>query len=141
MQKMLCTQVLELLDLFASHGHSGFSAPHAVQLFTKLAAFKLIAPLTGEDDEWNQPSDRDFEAVQNNRLSSVFKDADGRAYDIDGRVYWEWCKNEEGDVFKSYFHKGGDKFYIEFPYVQKKAVAVFVPSDEYPNPHHIKEEL
>lgn len=131
MQKLMCKQVMELLDIFGTHGHSGTTAPYAIDLFQKLAKFKLIGPLTGADEEWGEPHCDD--AMQNNRLSSVFKLPDGRAYDIDGRVYWEWYKDGAGEVFKSHFHKGGDRFYIEFPYEQQKPVAVFCPTDEFPN--------
>ena len=130
MQKLMCDQVLELLEVFASHGHSGSSYGYAVSLFEKLAKFKLITPLTGEDSEWHECGEGTF---QNIRLSSVFKDSENKPYDIDGRVYWEWYKNEEGEVYKSHFSKGGDRFYIEFPYEQKPAIEVFSPTDEYPN--------
>ena len=132
MQEMLCKQVLELLDLFSTHGHSGGSYGYALNLFDKLARFKLITPLTGKDIEWCEPHDHNG-TVQNNRLSSVFRDSNGKTYDIDGRIYWNWFKNDEGEVYKSHFSKGGDKFYIEFPYTQKKAVEVFEPTDDYPN--------
>ena len=52
MQKLMCNQVLELLGLFSEHGHSGGTAPYAIGLFTKLAKFEPVAPLTGEDWEW-----------------------------------------------------------------------------------------
>lgn len=130
MQALLCKQVLELLDLFSTHGHSGSSAPYAIDLFVKLAKFKIITPLTGSDSEWRDVGN---DMLQNSRLSSVFKDLEGKAYDIDGRVYWEWHKNDDGEVYKSHFHKGGDTFYIKFPYRQAKPVEVFCPTDEYPN--------
>jgi len=130
MQKLMCEQVLELLEVFSTHGHSGSSYGYAVSLFEKLARFKLITPLTGNDNEWHEVGEGVF---QNIRLSSVFKGKDNKPYDIDGRVYWEWYKNEEGEVYKSHFSKGGDRFYIEFPYEQKKPVEVFSPTDEYPN--------
>lgn len=130
MQKLMCDQVLELLEVFGTHGHSGSSYGYAINLFEKLAKFKLITPLTGDDIEWHECGEGVW---QNTRLSSVFKDKENKAYDIDGRCYWEWYKNEEGEVYKSHFSKGGDRFYIEFPYEQKPAVEVFCPTDEYPN--------
>lgn len=133
MQKMLCDQVGELLDLFSKHGHSGSSAPYAINLFEKLANFKLIVPLTGKDDEWCDRQNGCGTSTQNNRLSSVFKLPDGRAYDIDGRLYWNWCKDETSKPYKSHFTKGGDRFYIKFPYEQQKPVYVFEPTDEFPN--------
>lgn len=131
MQELMCTQVLELLGLFASHGHSGSSYGYALKIFDKLARFSLIKPLTGQEDEWNEVGDGVW---QNNRLSSVFKDSEGKPYDIDGNVYWEWYKDQEtGEVYKSHFSKGGDRFYIEFPYEQQPPNEIFCPSEEFPD--------
>ena len=85
--KWIQENVLELIRVFAAQGHSGSSAPYCIGLFTKLANFEPIAPLTGEDDEWSEVSDGVF---QNKRCSHVFKDNDrfgGQAYDIEGRVF------------------------------------------------------
>ena len=64
---------------FADHGHSGSSAPYAVDLFAKLALQKPIVPLTGEDYEWVHIDMGDDMQYQNKRCSSVFKRADGTA--------------------------------------------------------------
>lgn len=125
MQELLCTQVLELLDLFSEHGHSGSTAPYAIKLFTKLAKFEPISPLTGEDWEWTKLDYDNDVTYQNKRHSSVFKDADGRAYDIDGKIFWEWVEYElEPDEqgypgtrkYKSYFTNRDSRVYIDFPY-------------------------
>ena len=44
--------ILDLIELFASQGHSGFSAPYVINAFSRLAMFKPLSSLTGEDDEW-----------------------------------------------------------------------------------------
>ena len=44
MQEMICNHVLKLLDVFADEGHSGSSAPYAINLFSKLAKFDPIVP-------------------------------------------------------------------------------------------------
>lgn len=133
MQKLMCEQVLELLTLFSDHGHSGSTFGYALNMFDKLARFKLLTPLTGEDSEWGEACCGD--SSQNNRLSSVFKDKDGRAYDLDGYTHWEWYKNDKGELSKTHFHRGGNgnKFYIKFPYTQKEPILVFCPTDEFPN--------
>ena len=84
MQEAICADVSALLELFAEQGHSGSSAPYAIQLFEKLARFEPIVPLTGEDFEWNKVGENMW---QNNRCSHVFKGADGQAYDSIGRVF------------------------------------------------------
>ena len=53
MQKDICLNILGLLAVFENAGHSGSSAPYTINLFSKLASFKPIAPLTGEDWEWS----------------------------------------------------------------------------------------
>ena len=52
MQEAICKHVLELLNVFHGEGHSGTTAPYTIDLFEKLAMFKPVAPLTGEDWEW-----------------------------------------------------------------------------------------
>lgn len=85
MQEAICTHVLALLHVFADEGHSGSSAPYAISLFKQLASFEPIAPLTGEDWEWNEVGEGMF---QNKRCSHVFKDSkDGEAYDCEGRIF------------------------------------------------------
>lgn len=89
MQRLMCDQVCELLGVYGTHGHSGSSAPYANSLFTKLAAFEPLAPLTGEDWEWIEHEPAHF---QNKRCSHVFKQPDrfdGQAYDIDAVIFRE----------------------------------------------------
>lgn len=118
MQEMLCNQVMELLALFASHGHSGSSAPYAIDLFTKLAKFEPIIPLTGEDFEWNDVGNGMF---QNKRCSHVFKSADrfdGQPYDTDAVIFWEWYTDPEtGEKSKVYFTSRDSQQPITFPYI------------------------
>lgn len=121
MQEMICKHVLKLIDIFAEEGHSGSSAPYAINLFQKLAMFKPLTPLTGEDDEWIEHDYGDGICYQNKRLSSVFKyGKDGQAYDIDGKVFWEWAKPYEGrdpqEPYKSYYTCHDSRVPVTFPY-------------------------
>jgi hypothetical protein len=50
--------ILHMIKEFADEGHSGFSASYAIGILTKLLEFKPLTPLTGEDDEWTNVSDR-----------------------------------------------------------------------------------
>lgn len=121
MQELMCKQVLELLKLFSEHGHSGFSAPYAIQTFSKLASFEPLVPLTGEDWEWNEVGEGIF---QNKRCGHVFKQADrfeGKAYDIEAVIFWEWYTDPEtGEKSKSHFTSAGSAQPIEFPYTPKR---------------------
>ncbi|MGL5618461.1 MAG: hypothetical protein ACRDDC_02335 [Tannerellaceae bacterium] len=131
MQELICKQILELLQVFSDHGHSGSTAPYAINLFSKLAKFEPIVPLTGEDWEFNEVSEGVF---QNNRCSHVFKQADrfdGQPYDIEGKVFYEWVERdleEDEDGFpgkhkyKSCYTNSGSRVPVTFPYT---------PSTEY----------
>lgn len=133
MQSMICAGVLDLLNVFEKQGHSGSSAPYMISLFTKLANFKPIAPITGEDWEWNDVSGYgDGPRYQNKRCGSVFKDKDG-AYDIDGKVFWEWNISQyDGKPYKSYYTNGGCHTPITFPYIPGERVEVYRYSDATP---------
>jgi len=108
MQKLMCNQVCELLDLFSTHGHSGLSAPYAINMFEKLAQFEPLCPLTGEDWEWSEVSKGLW---QNKRCSHVFKDKDGGAWDINGKVF---C-----DPDGTSWTNGESKVAVTFPYTPK----------------------
>ena len=134
MQEAICTHVIKLLDVFEGEGHSGSSAPYAIDLFKKLASFEPVAPLTGEDWEWVEVSDGVY---QNKRCGHIFKGADGKAYDIDGKIFWEWYHDEEGNMHKSHFTGRESRVYIEFPYVPKREY-VFSPTEQWPDEVIIK---
>lgn len=109
--------VLKLLEVFSDEGHSGASAPFAISLFEKLASWKPISPLTGADDEWLEVGP---DVWQNKRASDVFKDENGRAYWMDGIVFWEWFtpwdNGVAGEPYKVYFTNRESKVYINFPW-------------------------
>lgn len=106
--------VLKLLEMFCEQGHSGFSAKYAIKLFETLANWKPLTPLTGADDEWTEVGP---DVWQNKRASNVFKGEDGRAYWMDGIVFWEWFTPEEGEPFKSYYTSRDSRVYIDsFPW-------------------------
>ena len=109
MQELMCTQVLALLEMFSSHGHSGSSAPYAINLFKRLAMFDSVSPLSGEEKEWAEPYDEDGNR-QNKRQGDVFMDSDGSAYWSSGRVFCD----ENGSCFTS----SKSRVEIEFPWVK-----------------------
>lgn len=83
--------ILDLIELFASQGHSGFSASYVINTFSRLAMFKPLSPLTGEDDEWDDAGNG---CLQNKRYSAVFKEKDGTVYNIEGKVF-----TDDGEVW------------------------------------------
>lgn len=122
MQELLCEGVCKLLDVFADEGHSGFSAPYAVDLFKRLAMFEPLVPLTGEDWEWNEVHEV-HDVLQNKRCSHVFKQADrfnGQAYDNNAVIFYDIVKGEDGEEVKSYFTCRESAQPIAFPYTPER---------------------
>ena len=110
MQQLACNNVLDLLKVFSGQEHSGMSAPYVIDLFSKLAKFKPLGPLTGNEEEWGE--DVDGEGLQqNNRCSNVFRRPDGSAYDIDGKVFID--PNEVSYTSKD------SRTEVKFPYMPK----------------------
>ena len=114
MDRLAANNVLDLLRVFSSQGHSGFSAPYVLKLFTTLASFEPAAPLTGEDDEWQDVSKMSGDIgprYQNKRCGRVFKDPNrfnGQAYDIEGKVF----EDPDGNRFTN----GESAVPVTFPY-------------------------
>lgn len=107
-QQEVNTAILQLLEVFANQGHSGFSASYVLGVFDRLVRFLPVKPLTGEDSEWIEYVEGKF---QNKRCPSVFRDEDGTAHDIEAIT---WTDNDG----KSWFHKGnGERYNVMFPYV------------------------
>ena len=128
MQEAICNHVLKLLEVFFNEGHSGSTAPYAINMFKTLANFEPLVPLTGEDFEWNDTGHN----FQNKRASHVFKDYDGNCYDINGKVFWEWSGTKE-NPYKSYYTCGESFVPVTFPYnIPEKPEYVWRYSDATP---------
>jgi len=120
MNGMMRKHLIHMVKEFSEEGHSGFSASYSLQCLEKLLRFKPLSPLTGEDDEWGDVSNVSGEPMfQNKRCSSIFKHGkDGEAYDIDGKVFWEWYTDKEtGEKHKSYYTGKESRVPVTFPYV------------------------
>ena len=105
--------VMELIKVFADQGHTGFSAMRTIQLFTRLARYKPLLPLTGSDEEWEQVQDNLY---QNKRDSAVFKEhKDALAYYLDAIVWRE----ENGSCFTGTVEGITSHQYIKFPFTPK----------------------
>jgi hypothetical protein len=134
MNRMMRKHILHMMQEFANEGHSGFSASYAIGILTKLLDFKPLTPLTGDDVEWSERLDYGVEpSYQNKRRSSVFKDANGECYDIDGKVFWEWWRNEDGEAVKTYYTSRDSRVPVTFPYiVPDKPIYEYRHSDAEP---------
>lgn len=82
MQNMMNNDVLELLKVFSEQGHSGFSAPIAIRLFSKLANHKLITEIEDNPEDWDENG-------QHKHIPSVFKRKDGTCYYLYGTYFAE----------------------------------------------------
>lgn len=108
MQTAMNECLLQMVLVFSSQRHSGFSAGYAISALNKLLNFEPLGPLTGEDSEWVEVSEGTW---QNNRCSHVFKDETG-AYDIDGRIF----RTPGGGCYTN----RDSRVYITFPYTPKR---------------------
>lgn len=118
MQKAICDNILELLQVFSDQGHSGSTAPYALNLFEKLAKFNPISPLTGKDDEWVEIREGLY---QNKRDGEVFKE-NKEAYWIRGKIF----RNQHGVTFTS----KDSRVAVVFPWVKPESEIVDVVEDE-----------
>ena len=117
MQQEMNDQVMELVKLFASHCHSGATAPYALHMFLRLASFKPLIPLTGEDDEWIDVMcyEGTVWMQQNIRCTSVFREKDNNnmAYDNNAKIF----TNDGGETWYSCSSSSEmGRSYITFPY-------------------------
>lgn len=142
--KWIQESVLELLEVFAKQGHSGFSAPYAIYYFEKLAKQEPIAPIMCTDDEWNDISDASDEPdFQNNRCSAVFKHGEnGKPYYLQAIVW----KNQNGITFTgSVRNSKGERItshqHIKIPFTPKTFyIDVFDYETEDDTVHFIQDE-
>ena len=107
MQELMNSQLKEIVLLFSTHGHSGFSSSYAIKSLEKLLRYEPLRPLTGDDSEWFEYAENRF---QNKRCSHVFKEY-GIAYDSAGKVFID----KDGCSYTS----KDSRVEINFPYVPK----------------------
>ena len=107
--------VEELLKVFRSQGHSGFSAARTAEIFAMLVDGKSLTPLKGISNEWMDVSECSGKPMfQNRRCSQVFastEHGDG-AYDINYFIFVD----KNGTTFTR-----GDRssIPISFPYMPR----------------------
>ena len=87
--------------------------PITLSTVGKLMTYTPLTALTGEDDEWIKLNYDDEVRYQHNRMSNIFKDGDGRAYWLDGVIYYE-----PSEFFTDWHGYTGSysKVYIDFPF-------------------------
>jgi len=126
--------VMELIEVFAEQGHSGMSASIVRSLFSKLADYKPLAPLTFKDDEWNDPDDPTFDngdTYQNKRNSAVFKAGkDGRPHYIHAYTMKAGDRGNWGGSLELEGNKRVRRCYIKDP-KEMPTVVINIPTVQY----------
>jgi len=91
---MVADAVLELIETFASQGHSGFSAEMARELFNELSGYKSLTPLSSDTEEWEDRSEMSgYPMWQNKRDSTNFSKDGGET----------WVNLDDEDEYKEYW--------------------------------------
>lgn len=111
MQKHINHDIMQIIRTFAEQGHTGFTGNYVLNIIERLLRFQPLSELTGSDDEWINTSEYGSEVTyyQNKRCPAIFKDKDGRAYNVEGKIFSE-------DGGKTWFTSKDSKVYIDFPY-------------------------
>jgi hypothetical protein len=93
---MLGTSVMELVEVFAKQGHSGFSAARTLAIFNEVANYKPLTPIGKSADEWMNVSEMSNGPMwQNKRRGTTFSRDGGKTwYDIND------SKLNNGDTWK-----------------------------------------
>ena len=121
MDRKMRHDVIELVKLFASQGHSGMSASVCIHAFGKIASLEPLSPLQGTEDEWDEPRSG---MSQNKRYSCVFRrEEDGSCWNIRGKVFI----GTDGVPFTS---KDSVKYIEEFPYTPEVEYVHLTENDE-----------
>jgi hypothetical protein len=124
MQNEMNKDILQIVEIFAEQGHSGFSASYALNIIKRLLDWKPITALTGEDDEWCEPYKEGSQ--QNKRCSAVFRNNfdNSTAYYIDGKIF-----SDNGG--KTWFTNRNSFVPITFPYkVPEQPEKIILPQSE-----------
>ena len=131
----------DIIEIFASQGHSGFSASCYANALSntikKVLMRKTLSPLTGKDYEWNDVSGWHDGKItyQNNRDCAVFKDGDGNAHYLDAIIFQG---EDDYDTFTGTVGIISSSQYIKaFPFTPKRfTVHVYRELYDKENPKH-----
>lgn len=78
---MIPASVLALVSVLASQGHSGGSHGLVMDVFNRVANFKMLSPLTSDPEEWMEVATGLWQSV---RCPSAFSIDGGKtSYDLD----------------------------------------------------------
>ena len=104
LQTLINTNILNIVSLVASQGHTGFTASYLINTLNKLLRYQPLSSLTGNEEEW-ELVDENMGLYQNIRCPSVFRNIEGKAYNVEGKVFtednghtWFTCRDSRVDI-------------------------------------------
>lgn len=109
MQKSVNNDILDIIKLFSGQGHSGFSASYTLNILKRLLDYKPLSAITGNEDEWEQLNYSPDLAYQSKRCPSIFRDADGKVYNVEAKVFSD-------DGGHTWYNCKDSREYVELPY-------------------------
>jgi hypothetical protein len=98
--------VLDLMRVFSSQGHSEGSAFLILDLFSILAHYKTLSPLTSDPDEWMDVFDgagMELSVWQNRRRSDAFSNDGGQTW-----YYLDEPQRTQADDPRQVMHRPGE---------------------------------
>lgn len=108
-QKVINKDILDIIKLFSEQGHSGFSAHYSMNILKRLMDYKPLSPITDNENEWTKLDYDNDLAFQCKRCPSLFKDSDGRVYNVEGRIFSD-------DSGHTWYTNGNSRIYVTLPY-------------------------
>lgn len=76
--------VIEMVKIFSSAGHSGYSGMYTIELIRRVLLFENLTPLTNDPAEWNHVAEERWGSPkgiwQNRRNGSAFSHDGGKTY-------------------------------------------------------------
>jgi len=110
-------RILTIIDDLEAEKIDEKEADFVVSSLYRSQKFMPLSALTGEDDEWIPLEEEEKDSsegvvYQNLRCPKVFKEADGKAYNIEGIIFYEDDENGDRHYFTDYY----SWVEVEFPY-------------------------
>lgn len=110
-QTAINKSILDIVKVFSDQHFTGTTASYCLEILNRLLNYKPLSPLTGADSEWEDVSQygSNDTCYQNKRYPAVFKDKDGKAYDVESKIFSD-------DNGHTWYTSKDSREYIDFPY-------------------------
>lgn len=109
MQKAVNDDILEVVKTFSKQGHSGFSAKYCLNILTRLLDYKPLSAIEDNENEWTKLDYNDDIVYQCKRCPSLFKNKDGKVYNVEAKVFSD-------DNGHTWYTGRGSSAFVELPY-------------------------